>query len=136
MIETAVVVGVRFGVNMLTDSVSSEEDMGMSRPSDLLGVGMMKRVEVSASSVALSTELDVNVSNSTMLLEVSISSVIGNDDIMETGVSDAVNMLVKIELVSSWRGLGLNVLNERDISEVGKGTSKFVVLTGVGAMVV
>lgn len=136
MIATAVVVGVRFGVNMLTDSVSSEEDMGMSRPSDLLGVGMMKRVEVSASSVALSTELDVNVSNSTMLLEVSISSVIGNDDIMETGVSDAVNMLVKIELVSSWRGLGLNVLNERDISEVGKGTSKFVVLTGVGAMVV
>ena len=132
-------VGVRFGVNMLTDSVSSEEDMGMSRPSDLLGVGVTKGVEVSASSGALNTELDVNVSNSIMLLEVSISSVTGNDDVMGTGVSGAVTKLVKIgktKLVSSRRELGVNVLIERDSSEVGKGISKFVVLTGVEAMVV
>lgn len=127
---SGVLVGVKSGVNMLTDSVSSAEDMGMSLTSDLVGVGVMKGVADGVNSGVLSMALDVNESNSIMLLEA--SSTMGND-VIGIDVSEVVTMLVKIKLVSDGNGLGLNVLTERDSSDVGNGISKFVVLIAVGA---
>ena len=147
-----VVTVVRLGVNALIDKVSSEVDIGMSRPSNVdVTVGVIK-----------SSGLDVNGSIMTSMLVDSITNEVGDisrvempgvtvdvdiitlldgsisDDIVRMS-NDSVGktLLVKIgsnmELVSGKMDRGVNMLIDRDSSDVGKGIRKCVVL---GATVV
>ena len=109
---------------MLIDKVSSDEDIGMRRPSDLVGEG------VKTPTVEVGSKETIELSNVKISIDVDTS----------TGDSEVIILLVKIgkniELVSSTKELSLNVLIERDNSDVGRGIRTLVVLTGVETTVV
>lgn len=102
-----------------------------------VGNGNIKSSELEISNRTDDTEV---VSDCAGVGEMTKKEDMGNDD---AGIGDSeaiISMLVKIgkkiELVAGGKELGVNMLIEGDNSDVGKGIRIFVVLTGVGAIVV